>query len=120
MALVLGLIGLYGVMAYSVGQRIRGIGVRIGLVSSGAEKAQVLRLVATQGMKLVTLGVAVGLTLAMLFSRLLAGLLYGIRPIDPLSFAFAALFLIATAFLACLLPAWRAAKMDPMEALRSE
>ena len=117
LALLLAALGLYGVLAYSVSRRTREIGVRLAL---GAQRRDVLRLIAGQGMKLVVAGMSIGLLGAIGVTRLLTSLLYGIQPIDPLTFMSVCLLLIGTALFACWLPARRAARVDPMVALRNE
>jgi ABC-type antimicrobial peptide transport system permease subunit len=116
-ALLLATIGLSGVVSYSVSQRTNEIGVRMAL---GADRLHVVRLILKQGMLLTGIGIALGLTLSFAATRLLAGLLYGIKPADPLTFAAVSLFLAAVAFISCYVPARRAASIDPMQSLRAE
>jgi putative ABC transport system permease protein len=116
-ALLLAAIGLYGVMAYSVAQRTREIGIRVAL---GAEHGEVLYLIVAKGMKLTAIGVGVGLLGALILTRVLTHLLFGVTPSDPVTLAAVALVLGAAALLACWLPARRAARVDPMKALRCE
>jgi len=116
-ALALATIGIYGVMAYLVSQGTREIGIRMAL---GATQHAVLRLVVKQGMVLALCGVMIGLIAALAFSRLLSGLLFGVRPSDPFTFAAIAILLFAVAMVASYIPARRAARIDPMISLRSE
>jgi predicted permease len=117
MALALALVGFYGLLTYSVIQRSSEMGIRIAL---GATKMHVVRLVLQQGLQLVAVGLVLGLSVAFALSRLMTSSLYEVHPWDPATFALVtALFLIA-AFAACLIPARRAAKSDPMIILRSE
>jgi putative ABC transport system permease protein len=117
LALALACIGIYGLVAYTVAQRGHEIGIRMAL---GAGKRDVLRLVIRQGLRLAVAGVAAGLLLAAGLSRLLAAMLYNIRPTDAVSFAGAAILLAAVAALASYIPAWRATKLDPAISLRME
>ena len=118
-ALALGLasIGLYGVMAYSVSQRTNEIGIRIAL---GAKQTDVLKMIVVQGMKLALMGVAIGLAGALAIGRFLATMLYQVKPSDPLTLVFMSISLIGVSLLANYIPARRAAKVDPMVALRYE
>ena len=115
LALGLASIGLYGIMAYSVNQRRREIGLRMAL---GAARTSVLRLILKQGMSLVVTGVLIGLAASLIVGRLLARLLYGVSASDPVSVAGAAVVLLAVALLACYLPARWASRVDPLVALR--
>ncbi|HEX7518249.1 MAG TPA: ABC transporter permease [Chthoniobacterales bacterium] len=114
-ALVLSAAGIYGVMSYSVTQRTQEIGIRLAL---GAQRRDVLRLIVGQGVKLIAIGVIVGLIVAFLATRLLAGLLYGVETTDLPTITGVALLLALVAVLACWLPARRASALDPMIALR--
>src|SRR3954468_5056041 len=113
-ALLLAAVGIYGVMAYSVTQRTQEIGIRMAL---GAQRSDVLGLVVRQGMTLAAIGVVVGLAGAFSLTRVMAGLLFHVRPDDPTTHLAISFLLIVVAFLACYLPARRAAKLDPMIAL---
>src|SRR2546425_5833460 len=116
-ALLLAAVGLYGVLAYPVTHRYREIGIRLAL---GASKRNVLSLVIAQGMKLALAGMAIGMLAALALTRVIRSLLYGVTPTDPATFTVVSLLLVAIALLACWLPARRAARVDPMEALRYE
>jgi putative ABC transport system permease protein len=116
-ALGLAAVGVYGVMAYSVSRRTREMGIRLAL---GASQNAVLGLVLREGMSLVVIGTLLGVGLSLGLSGLLSNQLYGVSATDPLTLALAALVLIATAALACWWPARRAARVDPMEALKRE
>jgi predicted permease len=113
----LAVVGLYGVVAFIVGGRTREIGIRLAL---GAGPGQVKRVFLLRGLRLVLAGVCVGLLVALAAGRLVAGFLYGIKPYDPLSLAMAVGAVTVAALLACYLPARRAAKVDPVVALRHE
>jgi len=117
MALFLGVVGLCGVIAYSVSQRRREIGIRMAL---GAGKSAILNMIIGQGIKLVLIGVAIGLAGALGLTRFLSGLLYGVKPGDPLTLVAVSALLMAVALLASHIPARQAAKVDPMVALKHE
>ena len=116
-ALVLTIIGLYGVMSYSVAQRTNEIGIRMAL---GAQTGDVLGLIVKDGLKLVFLGLLVGISGALALTRLLSSLLFGVTTRDPATFVAIAALLSIVAMLACYIPAWRATRVDPLEALRCE
>jgi len=116
-ALMLAAMGVYAVMAYAVSQRTQEFGVRMAL---GASPGQVLGLVVGQGLRLVALGIGIGLPLAGGITRLLTAFLHGVNPFDPLVFISVSLLLSSIALLACFLPAWRATKVNPITALHAE
>jgi putative ABC transport system permease protein len=115
LALALAAIGVYGVTAYGVSRRTREIGLRMAL---GADRRDVVRLIVSGGMRFVIAGLVAGLLGALALSRLLSSLLFEVRPTDPPTYAAVAIALAAVALLACALPATRAARLDPTEALR--
>jgi ABC-type antimicrobial peptide transport system permease subunit len=117
MALLLASAGIYGVMSYSVTQRTREIGVRLAL---GARRGNILTMVIAHALRLALTGAAAGIALALPLTRLMAGLLYGVQPSDPVTFVVVAALLIVVAFLASYLPARRAIHVDPMIALRQD
>jgi putative ABC transport system permease protein len=116
-ALLLASIGLYAVMAFSVSQRTREVGIRMAI---GAQASDVLRMILRQGLLQVTLGMAIGLVLASFVSKLLNIILFKVQPRDPTIFGSIVIVLSAVALLACVLPARRATRVDPLEALRYE
>ena len=115
--LLLAAVGLYGIIAYSVGRRTREIGVRVAL---GAQPRDVLGMVIREGMRLAGTGVVAGILLAAVATRLIAGLLFSVSPVDGMTFAGMSSLFIAVALLASYLPARRAAATDPLTALRSD
>jgi ABC-type antimicrobial peptide transport system permease subunit len=116
-ALLLAALGIYGVVAHSVSQQRREIGIRLAL---GAARAAVVRMVLLDGLRLTLIGVAIGVAGALTLTRLLSGLLFGVSAFDPLTFTAIALLLAGVALAACWLPARRAASVDPLVALRVE
>jgi len=117
LALVLATMGLYSVMTYTVSQRTREIGLRMAL---GAQVRDVLRLIVSQGMRMVMIGLVLGLVGALALTRVFASLLLGVGTTDPLTFVGVAILLLAIALLACWIPARRAARVDPLMALWHE
>jgi predicted permease len=117
LSLVLASVGLFGVMSYIAAQRTTEIGIRIAL---GAKREHVLRKMLLDGMQPAIFGLAVGLAASLEAGRLMRDLLYEIHPLDPVVYAAVAATLLAVAGLACILPAWRASRLDPMQALRAE
>src|SRR5262249_50915288 len=116
-ALTLASVGLYGVVAHAVTERTHEIGVRMAL---GAEARHVLALVVRQGISMAVVGAAIGVAGAVAVSRWIEGLLFGVTPTDPATFASVVATLLAVAAVACYIPAWRATRVDPTTALRAE
>jgi ABC-type antimicrobial peptide transport system permease subunit len=116
-ALLLAMVGVYGVMSYAVTRRTQEIGVRMAL---GASRPQVLLLIVGQGVPLILAGILVGLGISFGITRLIATLLYGVTPTDAFTFAAVTALLVSIALFACWLPALRASRVDPLEALRHE
>ena len=116
-ALLLGAIGIYGVLSYTMSQRSQEVGIRIAL---GAESRQVVRMVVFEGMRIVAIAVVIGLVASLATTRLLQSQLFGVGPTDVLTFSVVTLLLAFVAMLACYLPARRASRVDPMIALRSD
>jgi ABC-type antimicrobial peptide transport system permease subunit len=117
LALLLASVGIYGVMSYGVAQRQREIGLRMAL---GADRGQVMRMMIRNGMGTIAVGLALGVILALTLTRLMSGLLFAVRAYDPLALAGAALLLTAAAFVAIMIPARRATRVNPVVALRYE
>jgi putative ABC transport system permease protein len=115
LALLLAAIGMYGVMAYAVSQSTRELGLRMAL---GATPSHLLRLVMSRGLALTGAGIVAGAAVALASTRLLGYLLYNVSPRDPISFGSALLIITLASVTACLLPAWRATRTDPLQALR--
>jgi putative ABC transport system permease protein len=117
LALVLAAVGIFGVIAFSVSQRLREFGIRMAL---GATEGNILRLVAKTGLKMTVLGVAIGMGGAAWITQSISSLLYGVKPLDPIAFAAAPAILAVVALAASVIPAIRAARVDPVVALRQE
>lgn len=117
LALLLAAVGIYSVLSYSVKRRVNEIGIRMAL---GARLGDVLRMIVYEGMKLVLLGVVIGAVVALTLGKVMSSLVYEVRPSDPLTFVAVAALLGAVAFFASVIPAYRAARIDPMKALRYE
>jgi len=117
LALILASAGIYGVMSYTVNQRRKETGVRLAL---GATSGDVMRLVVRDGMRLAIIGVACGIVLALISTRVLSSMLFDVSPLDPLTFASMAVFLTAVGLAACMIPARRASRTDPMTAIRAD
>jgi predicted permease len=116
-ALLLAAVGIYGIVSYSVSQRIHEMGIRLAV---GAERIDVLLLILKQGTRLALIGIATGIVVTLLLTRLMSHLLFGVSPTDPLTFALVAILLTLVTILACYIPARRATRVDPMVALRYE
>jgi ABC-type antimicrobial peptide transport system permease subunit len=117
LALILACMGLYGLLSYEVARRTRELGVRMAL---GAQKHELMRLVVRRGLSLALAGAIVGIGASMAITRLMASLLYNVRPDDPATFAGVSILLVLVAFAACSIPARRAMRIDPIVALREE
>jgi ABC-type antimicrobial peptide transport system permease subunit len=117
MALFLAAIGLYAVMSYTVSQGTRELGLRMAL---GAGVKDLLRLVISRGLRLTAAGIVIGIVAAVMLTRLMADLLYKVSPRDPIVFGTAFIILIVVAFIACFVPAWRATRIDPVQALHEQ
>jgi ABC-type antimicrobial peptide transport system permease subunit len=117
LSLVLAAVGLFGVLSYMGAQRTAEIGVRIAL---GSGREEVLRLMMCDGLKPAVAGLALGLVASAGLTQLIRSMLYATQPLDPQTFAAVAALLLLVAALACLIPAWRASRIDPMQALRTE
>ena len=116
-ALLLTAIGIYGLLAFQVSERTREIGLRLAV---GAQKGDIFKLIQIQGMRLVLPGIILGLAASLMLTRLVRHMLYGIGVSDPLTFILISVLLIVVASLACIVPAYRAARVDPLRTLRQE
>jgi putative ABC transport system permease protein len=116
-AMLLAMVGVYGLLAYSVRQRAGEIGIRLAL---GSSKNGVVRLILREGLTLLGIGLVIGLAAALVSTRLLTGFLYGVPALDPATFALVPMLLLAATVAACLIPSFRAAAIDPINALRHE
>ena len=117
LALLLAMVGVFGILAYSVQQRVREVGVRRAL---GATTSDVLRLVAGSGVRMIATGAVIGLALSTVSARLLASMLFGVQPLDPVTFGSVTVVLALTAAVSIVGPAWRAVRVDPAVALRGD
>jgi len=117
MALFLAAIGLYAVVSYTVSQGTRELGLRMAL---GAGTRDLIRLVMSRGLLLTASGVAIGVVAAIMLTRLMGGMLYKVSPHDPLAFGCAIMVITIASLTACFLPAWRATRIDPVQALREQ
>jgi putative ABC transport system permease protein len=117
LSLLLAAVGLFGVLSYLVAQRTGEIGIRIAL---GAQREQVLRLILVDGLRPAAIGLTLGLFASAVVTREIQSMLYGTRPLDPTVFVLVSLVLLLVAGAACIIPAWRASRLDPMQALRIE
>jgi len=117
LALLLAAIGIYSVLAYSVKRRVREIGIRMAL---GAQIGDVLRLIVIEGMRPTLIGVAIGLAGALALGRVLANLIYGVKPTDPITFGAVSVLLAGVGLFASVIPAYRATRVEPMKTLRDE
>ena len=117
MALLLGIVGIYGVISYAVSQRTREIGIRMAL---GAQRESLTWMFVRQGMGLAAIGVVFGIAAAIVSLRLMTSLLFGVSPVDPLTYSLATIAVAAIAWLACYMPSRRASAVNPVNALRAE
>jgi ABC-type antimicrobial peptide transport system permease subunit len=117
MALLLGIVGIYGVIAYSVSQRTREIGIRMAL---GAQRQTLISMFVRHGLLLTGVGIACGLVASFAVMRLMSSLLFNVSPLDPITYSAVTIVVVFTAYLACYLPSRRAATIDPVDALRAE